>query len=633
MSTGDGGYPPSGLGAEASSGEEQLHTQRTGNGMRAQHNWAQGYAENLKGLWRAYQWWVVSLAALAAFALGFVGFFEHDHSPTDAVYNSLKLFIFHESEANTGVGVCVNIARFLAPAVAGYAALVTLGSLFHERWLQMKGARRRGHIVLCGLGYAGQAFLESLLEERKRVVVIEKDGESPNRNLCRRRGVPVIIGDAQRKEVLQAAGIERASRLLAVTPDDAVNAEIVARARELTRPLQGGRQQRRVMYRRRGGDLRCLAQIGDPDLCMWLRIEESKRDDAESALDFFNLYDICAPLLLDRFPFDTACERPHILVAHPDAMGARLIFHAARQWYDLRHDSTVPLRVTVVDDHAKEQVDVLTGEYAVLEQENVCQFVTCSASLRSVQRLLRNQWPSISRAYVTAYDDASGLETALKLRREFDALNAEAPLVLALSSTDGIASLVTRSSAANMDVFFTLEQTCNADFAVGGSFEAVARAIHARYGDIQAGKTTPSPWPLLRESYKESSRSQARHIAVKLAEIGCEMVPLHDWAAMDFTFDDDEVERLAKMEHDRWWNERRADDWTLAEKKDEKRKTNPYMVEWDALPSDVAEWDRVFVRAIPALLASVGLQVSRVPTAGRGRQNRNAQERPVVRRE
>jgi hypothetical protein len=420
--------------------------------------------------------------------------------------------------------------------------------------------------------------------------------------------VPVIVGDAQQTRILQAAGVERAGRLLAVTPDDAVNTEIVARAQELTSPKsEHGR-------RRRRRDLGCLAQIGDPDLCMWLRIEESKRHDAESALDFFNPDETSARLLLDRFPLDATCERPHILVAHLDAGGARLIFHAARHWYDHRRDKSVPLLVTVVDDHAEQQVDALLGQYPVLENEKVCEFATCSASVRSIQRRLADTSPRISRAYVTAYDDAQALETALKLRREFDALNAKVPLVVALSGAEGVASLVTSSSGPNMDVFRTLQQTCTADFALGGSFETMAHAIHVRYGDIQAGKTTPRAWSKLGESFKESNRSQARHIAVKLNDIGCQIVPLRDWGAIDFTFTDEEVEKLAEMEHDRWWDEKRADGWRLGEEKDEKLKKSPYMVEWQKLPPDIAELDREFVRAIPAFLASVGLQVVRVPT-------------------
>ena len=226
----------------------------------------------------------------------------------------------------------------------------------------------------------------------------------------------------------------------------------------------------------------------------------------------------------------------------------------------------MPLLVTVVDDHAEQQVDALLGQYPVLEKEKVCEFTMCSASVRTIQRRLANKAPRISRAYVTAYDDAHALETALKLRREFDALNAKVPLVLALSGAEGVASLVTSSSGPNMDVFRTLQQTCTADFAEGGSFETMAQAIHAPLWRYTTPEAKPPVWSELDESFKESNRGQARHIAVKLNDIGCQIVPLRDWGAIDFTFTDEEVEKLAEMEHDRWWDEKRADGWSWAKR-------------------------------------------------------------------
>jgi hypothetical protein len=65
-------------------------------------------------------------------------------------------------------------------------------------------------------------------------------------------------------------------------------------------------------------------------------------------------------------------------------------------------------------------------------------------------------------------------------------------------------------------------------------------------------------------------------------------------------FADEEIEKLAEMEHERWWDERRADGWSLGEEKDEKLKKNPYTVEWDELPPDIADLDREFMRAISA---------------------------------
>jgi hypothetical protein len=131
-------------------------------------------------------------------------------------------------------------------------------------------------------------------------------------------------------------------------------------------------------------------------------------------------------------------------------------------------------------------------------------------------------------------------------------------------------------------------------------------------------------WEDLDESRRESSRAQARHIAVKLHIIGCAVTPLRRWDATDFTFTDEEVEKLAKAEHDRWWDERLADGWTLMDLKDvddpvkaeeaKRRKQSPHLVAFKDLPPKIADYDRIFVREMPRRLASGGLQVIRTRT-------------------
>jgi hypothetical protein len=145
-----------------------------------------------------------------------------------------------------------------------------------------------------------------------------------------------------------------------------------------------------------------------------------------------------------------------------------------------------------------------------------------------------------------------------------------------------------------------------------GPLETIARAIHERWRVEQraTGKAAPS-WSELDESRQESSRGQARDIAVKLRSIGCAVAPLSEPSATDFTFTAEEVETLAIAEHDRWVNERLSSGWTLGEK-DPVQKTTPYLVPFADLPRDIADYDRMFVREIPALLASASLQVVRV---------------------
>jgi hypothetical protein len=489
------------------------------------------------------------------------------------------------------------------------AAVGSSLSWLDRRW---RLPRLRGHVVLCGLGYVGSVFLRHLREGATRVVVVEMDGTNPNIGLCRSMGVPVIVGDARQREILQTAGALRAGRVLAVAPDDVINTQIVATWRE--------------MPGRRSTGLACLARIADPELCMLLRVQEAQRGD-ELSVDFFNTDEVGARLLLEQFPIDTRCVQPHILVAHLDPLGVWLVYHAARAWYEDRIDPNVPLIVTVVDHEPEQRVEALLSQHPALD--SVCRFIVFSLTAKDIARLgaqgLDPAPPPVSRAYVTANRDEQALQTALKLRR---ALDPAVPVVVALSQPQGMAGLIsdvkTAGVLANFDVFPTLERVCTTEVLQGGSIELMAAALHNAGRGEQFEKGMPAPlWEGLDEPGKEAVRSQARDIPVKLRIVNCVIAPLSDWDAAAFTFTAEEVEALAIEEHDRWCRERRADGWTLAKFPDEpadagqlmeqakRRKKTPYLVPWEQLPPDVADFDRLSVRAIPAVLASAGLQVMR----------------------
>jgi hypothetical protein len=493
------------------------------------------------------------------------------------------------------------------------AAVGSSLSWLDRRW---RLPRMRGHVVLCGLGYVGTSFLRQLRESKTRVVVVEMDGMNPNVELCRSMGVPVIIGDARQRRILLTANAYRASHVLAVTPDDLVNTQIVATWREWAQGLH-----------RTSSGLRCLARIADPELCTLLRVQEAQRGDPELSVDFFNTDEVGARLLLEQFPIDTRGGQPHILVAHLAPLGVWLVYHAARVWYENRGDSVDPLIITVVDHQPKTRIEALLGQHSALEQ--VCHFIPVSATAKDIARLPRLHRdpaiPPISTAYVTASRDEQTIGTALKLRH---AIDPTVPEVIALSNVQGMAGLlgdVTEAGAlTNLHVFPALERTCTTEFIQGGSFELMARALHDAWRGERLGTGMPAPlWADLDESRKEAMRSQARDIPVKLRMVNCVIAPLSDWAATDFMFTAEEIEALAIEEHDRWCRERRADGWTLAKFPDDpanarplmeeakRRKQTPYLVPWEQLPPDSAEIDRLSVRAIPAVLASVGLQVMR----------------------
>lgn len=553
-----------------------------------------------------FRWHVLALLGLFAFALGCVGFAEYlsDPTPSDVVFWSLKLFLFNAPE-KTHLPIALDVARFLAPAVASYAGLSALAALFRDRVQQMRIPLLRGHVVLCGLGYVGAEFLRHLEQAQARVVVVESDATNPLIDECHRLHIPVIVGDAQMERNLHAAGVHHAALLLAVCSEDAVNTEIVAIAR-------------RLVGRHGGEQLRCLARIGDPDLCRLLQSQETSLTDAPLSLDFFNLDELGARLVLDEFPVEEGeSGQAHVLVSDLDAKGTWLLIHAARDWYDkpTATDEIKPLWVTVVDARAEERLRSLVAQYPALGE--VCRFVCADPSIQGIRGLIAqyadDAVPAVTCCYITAYRDEQTLSTALMLRQELD---VTVPLVVGLSRREGVTRLINEATASSalsrLEVVPTLDRTCTMEFLRGGSFERIAMAIHRRWRAEQLADDRPAPsWDELDESRKESSRAHARHIVTKLASIGCTIAPLRDWAASEFAFTADEVEYLAMAEHDRWNSERINAGWRIGPR-DPRQRTTPYLVPFAELPPDVADYDRILVRGIPAFLAAAGLQVIRV---------------------
>lgn len=147
-----------------------------------------------------------------------------------------------------------------------------------------------------------------------------------------------------------------------------------------------------------------------------------------------------------------------------------------------------------------------------------------------------------------------------------------------------------------------------------GDREAVARGMHDVYRrDIAAAAADDParrPWEALSDDLRQSNLHQADHIGAKVAEVGCRVVAAAD-ADPGFEFTAAEVERLSEMEHGRWTADRLRSGWRWGPERDPGARRSPHLVPWSRLPDDIREYDRAFVRRIPALLGTVGLGVAR----------------------
>jgi uncharacterized membrane protein len=140
--------------------------------------------------------------------------------------------------------------------------------------------------------------------------------------------------------------------------------------------------------------------------------------------------------------------------------------------------------------------------------------------------------------------------------------------------------------------------------------DRLARAIHQAYLEVPGSTPGMRLWEELSEELRASNRAQARHVGEKLAALGCIMVPTFD-PALTFALDDDEVQLLARLEHERWMAERLAQGYAYGPVRE--GRFHPDLVSWEELSDEARAKDVEVVRNIPAMLASEGFQVLRAP--------------------
>jgi voltage-gated potassium channel Kch len=552
---------------------------------------------------------VLVLLFLVALALGIDGFRRHfdasgeDRSPTDLLYLTLQLFTLKSGDTATPTPWQLDVARFLAPAVALSAALYGLAAVFREQ-LQVLRTRFWGrHVVVCGLGRKGRLLAESFREQGDRVLAIEVDAHEPNVADCRREGIPVLVGDATDERMLRRARVDRARSLVAVCGGDATTAQTAARAGELAADGTGH------------DVLTSFVHVVDPELCDLLAGSALAGGyGSRFRLEFFNVFERGARAWLSAHP-PFAEVRDHLVVVGGDEFARVLVAGAAREWSSAREGPAGRPRISLVAADADAKAELLSLRYPGLAE--LCELVPVALEVGSAEFERAAFLADAGAVYVCLEDESRGLTAALSLTQRLR--GRRVPVVVRVARTGGLPELI--RGREELRAFSLLERTCRAELLTGSTrTEIVARAMHEEYvrkqaEDGQTRETNPSmvAWEQLPESLRESNRRQADHIPIKLQAIGCAIAPLTDWRAAPLELTADEVERLAELEHDRWRAERLLDGWTYAPgPKDLGRKTTPWLIPWEEMPDEQRDYDRNTVRNLPHFLAQAGLQVVRL---------------------
>lgn len=129
------------------------------------------------------------------------------------------------------------VGLLLLPVLVA-AVLEGLGTFRTAATLRRPPRGLSGHVVLLGLGKVGSRVLKRLHEMEVPVVCVEEDPDARGIALARRLRVPTVIGDVTEEGVLEAAKVQRARALLALTSEDSTNLEAVLYARSVKSGLR-----------------------------------------------------------------------------------------------------------------------------------------------------------------------------------------------------------------------------------------------------------------------------------------------------------------------------------------------------------------------------------------------------------
>lgn len=155
------------------------------------------------------------------------------------------------------------------------------------------------------------------------------------------------------------------------------------------------------------------------------------------------------------------------------------------------------------------------------------------------------------------------------------------------------------------------------------AIDAMARAIHQRYLDARCSSGTVDEahpamkqWDQLSPELRGQNRDQARDNILKLASQGFRVVRAESGDPSGGALTDEQIEGLARAEHDRWAAQKRAQGYRFGEVRvdDGPDKRHPDLVAWEDLSESDRDKDREPVRQMIAVLDEAGFAaVSVVP--------------------
>jgi len=143
----------------------------------------------------------------------------HEISSTGRIFTIIMIF--------AGAGYFL----YIAGVIIQFVVEGEIQSILGRKRLDRKIKKLENHYIICGYGRIGRVLCQLIREESNDIVVIENDDNLTS--TLEKDRMHYLHGDASDEELLEKAGIKRASFLVAALGTDTANVFLVLTARQL----------------------------------------------------------------------------------------------------------------------------------------------------------------------------------------------------------------------------------------------------------------------------------------------------------------------------------------------------------------------------------------------------------------
>lgn len=567
---------------------------------------------------------IVLIGAVTAlsFCLGIIGNIKYNrihhlgNNFGSILIESIKLFQFEGEYSEAPIPWELEVSRWLSPLMVLFIAGQAFFVLFREQCELLFAQFYKKHAVVCGLGRKGTLLAQYYKSKGYKVIAIDADRDNPNIQLCRQQGIIPIIGKADESSTLHHARVKQADLVCITCGSDNMNARI---ALVISETLSSKSTKRS----------RIKTHISNPEYWHYIRNHFfSAVTESKYLLDFFNIYDLSTRKMISDFSLDkfsgTESKPSHLKIVGFGNLSQQIVFNLAKEWSFNSDATKKKVSLSVIDPEAYRKVGLLISKYPRIADCITFDLVDLSVEDPFFYQECLKSSTSKSPVLISFDDDDLNMNLGLGLQSKPEA--SDRTIIISLMSTNNLSALFTENhtdfTPSNLRVYHLLQELCSADMIDKGSYEELAKIIHEDYLRQEAEKGLAQnsqsramvPWAELPDDLKEMNREQALAIFHKLQLIGCDIIPWYYPVSEEFEFTPDEIENLARNEHERWCEQKIQQGWKYGPKRDEKKKIHPSLIAWD--DSDFSETekdkDREPIKMIPRYVQLAGFQIIRV---------------------